>query len=86
MDLLAVKNLLEANGKLRRIADINVEWGWDLGAVYLESGTPKHEPGARRILSLVFQYWAIVVPLAMLAAWLLFSKPTRLKPTTESAP
>ena len=56
-------------------AGIKEEWKLDFGGVVIAEGTPKHETGNSRIVRLTFRYWMLVVPAAVLSAWLLLSKP-----------
>jgi len=80
-------NLLPSDKAVARTftdAGIKEDWRFDFGGVVIAEGTPKHEPGSTRIARLTFRYWMLVVPAAVLSAWLLLSKPRAGEITTPA--
>jgi hypothetical protein len=70
---------------LFNINDNDVEWKWrviGLGAGEKPVDIWSH---GRRYTFWIAPYWSIVIPVTLLPAWLLLSKPKQPKPTTYSA-
>lgn len=58
-------------------ADFKFDWRWDWAGFHVGEG----QYPERRDQDCMIPYWSIVIPLTLLAAWLLLSKPRRSKAT-----
>jgi hypothetical protein len=69
---------LDDNGARRPFdpwESIEVDWRWDCGRFHFGSGMMKWRTGDLKCGYYIVPYWSIVIPLTLVSAFLLFSKP-----------
>lgn len=66
--------------------DSPVGWNWHWCGFHLHGTSNPPGPGMFAVTIVVVPYWSVVLPLMLLSAWLLFSKPRQTAPTTSDEP
>ena len=58
------------------------EWRWDWHDLHIGAGVSNEDPVGMRLEQCVTPCWSIAIPLTLLSAWLLLSKPRPATPKT----